>query len=90
MPRFRDLAGAIIVALLAGGTVFIGTCFGSGLILFEYDPRNPNPEWLAPTVLTGCVLLGLTTAVFVGRGVYRDAGRTAEQTAKQDVGDDQL
>ncbi len=93
-PRFRDLVAAIVVAVLAGGSVFLGTCFGSGLILFSYTYPGPGPGWAnmaSEIMLPGCILLGATTGLLLGRMVYnRGRNSRSDGSKSEDETNDRL
>jgi hypothetical protein len=75
-PTLRDIVGTTIVALLAGGTVILGTCFGTTLMRVSFtDPRAApkwaGPEWAGRALLFVFGALGVSTALFVARRLYR-------------------
>jgi len=57
--------------------MFLGTCFGSGLIASNFAYQNPNGELIFAGVWGGSGLIGVLSACFVGRNMYRRAERKA-------------
>jgi|GEM_PF-3292266 len=82
-PRVRDLVAATIVSLLGGVSVFLATCFGSGVIMFGYTYPGPAPAWVKwadPLVFVCFVLLGIGTSLFLGRIAYNARRRTRSES----------
>lgn len=73
IPTLTDLVGAVIVAILVGGTVFLGTCFGSGFVVYNYTVGHPDYEWAYGFVWIGSGFVAIMTAIFVGRRIYNGA-----------------
>lgn len=72
-PRVRDLVVATIAALLAGISIFVGTCFGTGILLISLSLPGPAPQWIdwaGPIMFLGCALLGVGAGLVLGRIVY--------------------
>ncbi len=74
----------VVVGLLFGGIVFLGTCFGSAIIAFNYTYRSQNADTVFGFVWGGSILLGILTAIFVGRKMYaRAVKRVAVEAADE-------
>ena len=90
LPGPMALIGSIGVALFLGGIVFLGTCFGSGLLLFSVTYGSSYEGILFLLVWGGSALLGVLTAIFVGRRMYagalvRAAARTRQDSDQEDA-----
>ena len=73
---------AVVVAILAGGSLFLGTCFGTGLLLFEMSHGGLSDGVFMTVAFGGGGVLGVTAAFLAGRGVYRSAQRRAGDRAQ--------
>ena len=80
-PSSGAIVFVVCIALFCGMMIFLGTCFGSGLIAFGYAYRNSNGELIFAGVWGGSGLLGVLSALFIGRNMYRRAQRIAARDA---------
>jgi len=64
-----QIAGAVLLAGFAGTMAFAATCFGSGILLYEYSPRSSNGS--DPTGIIGfAIVAGIVAAGFTVYKVY--------------------
>ncbi|HCP13183.1 MAG TPA: hypothetical protein DIT89_12690 [Planctomycetaceae bacterium] len=68
-PTGFQIVGAVLLAGFAGTMVFAATCFGTGIFLYEYSPRNSNSG--DPTGLFGfATFAGIVAAGYTIYKVY--------------------
>lgn len=66
-PRPRAMAGAIALALFFGGVVFVGSCFGGGLLTIGIAYDSPYADLVFYLLNAGSALAAIVTAIRVYR-----------------------
>ena len=76
------IASAVFIALFYGTLIFVGTCFGGGMVAYAMSYNNPYPELTFAAVWIVSGATGILSAVYIGRIMYRRAQRMAALDAE--------
>lgn len=88
-PKWPIVEAALVSAILLGCLTFVGTCFGGTFFAIGYAHEDPKLQWVYSSIFAGSGIIGLVTAIVVGRTKYRTALESSNRRLEQEKHDNQ-
>lgn len=79
-PTPRMTAGAVVLGVILGVTLFLTTCFGGGFIALSFAYGTPYFDLLMPAVLVGSVIIALLGTALYERRLRRKVRKDRQKT----------